>query len=76
MKGLRVPDAKEDLKATAADLAADAERLKQVEQQKARLDPGDPRLEELAAEADAIAQELPVKTAAQSELVRELSGGD
>lgn len=67
-------DAAEDLKATATDLAADAERLKQVEQEKASLDPTDPRLKELAAEAEAIARDLPTKAAAQSELVEELSG--
>ena len=68
-----MPNAKEDLEATAADLAADAERLKQVEKDKAALDPADPRLQELAAEAETIAQELPIKTAAQSELIRELA---
>ena len=73
MKGLRVPNAREDLKATAADVAADAERLREVEQAKGTLDPTDPRLPELAAEAEAIAQELPAKTAAQSELIRELA---
>jgi hypothetical protein len=67
-------DAAEDLKATATDLAADAERLKQVEQEKVSLDPTDPRLRELAAEAEAIARDLPTKAAAQSELVEELSG--
>ena len=69
-----MPDAADDLKATAADLAADAERLAQVEREKVNLDPADPRLKELAAEAETIAQELPIKAAAQSELVRELGG--
>jgi len=69
-----LPDAADDLKATATDLAADAERLKQVEQEKVSLDPSDPRLKELAAEAEAIARELPNKAAAQSELVEELAG--
>ena len=69
-----MPDAAEDLKATAADLAADAERLTQVEREKVSLDPADPRLKDLAAEAESIAQELPIKAAAQSELVQELAG--
>lgn len=68
-----MPDAEQDLKATVADVAADAERLKQIELAKASLDPSDPRLEELSAEAEAIAKHLPAKTAAESELVRELA---
>ena len=66
-------DTDQDLKATAADVIADAERLKEIEVAKASLDPGDPRMTELAAEAEAIARELPVKTAAESELVAELA---
>ena len=69
-----MPDAADDLRATAADLAADAERLKQVEREKVSLDPSDPRLKDLAAEAETIARELPTKAAAQSELVQELTG--
>jgi hypothetical protein len=69
-----LPDAADDLKATAADLAADAERLRQVEREKVSLDPTDPRLKDLAAEAEAIAEDLPIKAAAQRELVEELSG--
>jgi hypothetical protein len=68
-----LPDAADDLKATAADLAADAERLKQVEREKVSLEPTDPRLKELAAEAEAIAQELPIKAAVQTELIKELA---
>ena len=68
-----MPTAADDLKATAADVAADAERLKEVELEKVDLDPGDPRLKVLAAEAEAIAAALPIKTGAQSDLVRELA---
>jgi hypothetical protein len=68
-----LPDAADDLKATASDLAADAERLKQVEREKVSLEPTDPRLKDLAAEAEAIAQELPIKAAAQTELIKELA---
>ena len=65
-------DAADDLKATAADLAADADRLRELEREKLTLDPADLRLKELSAEAEAIARELPIKAAAQSELVEEL----
>jgi hypothetical protein len=68
-----LPDAADDLKATASDLAADAERLKQVEREKVSLEATDPRLKDLAAEAEAIAQELPIKAAAQTELIKELA---
>jgi hypothetical protein len=68
-----VVDTEQDLKATAADVIADAERLKAIEVAKGTLEPDDPRLTELAAEAEAIARDLPVKTAAQSELVAELA---
>ena len=68
-----MPNAAEDLKATAADVAADAGRLQQMEREKAALDPGDPRLKALAAEAEAIARKLPIKTAVESDLVRELA---
>jgi hypothetical protein len=68
-----LPDAADDLKATAADLAADAERLAQVEREKVSLAPTDPRLKDLASEAESIAQELPIKAAAQTELIKELA---
>jgi hypothetical protein len=70
-----VPSASDDLQATAADVVADVERLKEVELEKASLHPANPRLKVLAAEAEAIARELPIKTAAESDLVRELADG-
>ena len=60
-----------DLRATAESIAADAERLQAIEQEKGTLDPGDPRVDVLSAEAERIAKGLVPKTTAQSELARE-----
>ena len=57
-----------DLRATAEDIAADAARLQAIEEEKARLDPSDPRVVELSAESEGLARRLVPKTAAQREL--------
>ena len=61
-------DLKRDLRATAEDVAADAARIQKIEEEKARLDPSDPRVAELAAESERLAQRLVPKTAAEREL--------
>jgi hypothetical protein len=66
-------EAQEDLRATSESISADAERLKSIEDEKVRLEPGDPRLEQLAAEAERLAAGLAVKTNAQSDIVEELA---
>lgn len=58
----------EDLRSTAEDVAADAARLLIIEAEKAHLDPGDPRADELSAEAVRLARRLVPKTVAQREL--------
>ena len=57
-----------DLRATAEDIAADAARLQAIEEEKARLDPSDPRVAELSAEGEKLAHRLVPKTAAEREL--------
>ena len=57
-----------DLRATAEDISADAARLQEIEEEKARLDPSDPRVAELSAESERLARRLVPKTAAQREL--------
>jgi hypothetical protein len=57
-----------DLRATAEDVAADAARIQEIEEEKARLDPSDPRVVELAAESEQLARRLVPKTAAEREL--------
>jgi len=61
----------EDIKATAEDLIDDAERLKRIEQRKLGLKPDDPRLGELAREAEAIVARMAPKTEAQCQLIEE-----
>lgn len=59
----------EDLRATAEAIAADADRLRAIEDEKASLPIDDPRMLQLSDEAEAIARALLPKTAAQSELL-------
>ena len=61
----------EDLRATAEAIAADAERLRAIEDEKAGLAVDDPRMVQLSDEAAAIARALLPKTAAQRELAED-----
>ena len=65
-----------DLRATAEDIAADATRLAEIEDEKAGLEADDPRLVELSAEGEALARRLVPKTAAESELAAEALATD
>lgn len=60
-----------DIKATADDIARDAERIRHIEDEKARLDPGDPRIVELARESESIAARLAIKAKVETALVSE-----
>jgi hypothetical protein len=60
-----------DIKATAEDIAADAERIRSIEAEKARLDPSDPRIIELANESEALAAKVAVKAQVETALVTE-----
>jgi hypothetical protein len=66
-----VTDAGDDLRATSEDVAADAERLRLIEERKQALSSDDPELIELSAEAERIARGLVPKTVAQKELAAE-----
>jgi len=61
----------DDLKATGETITAEAERLTDVEQEKATLEADDPRMTELSAEAERLAQRLVPLTAAETDLVAE-----
>jgi hypothetical protein len=61
-------DLDDDIKATSEDLTADAERLQAIEAEKATLPPDDPRLAELAVEAEAIARRMGPKATAEREM--------
>ena len=57
-----------DLRATAEDIAADAAKLSQIEDEKADLEADDPRMVVLSAESEQLARRLVPKTAAEREL--------
>ena len=61
-------DLDDDIKATSEDLIADAERLQAIESEKATLPLDDPRLTELAVEAEAIARRMGPKATAEREM--------
>jgi hypothetical protein len=64
-------DLDHDLRATTEDIAADAARLKQIEEEKGRLRPDDPRVLALSQEGEAIARRLVPKTVAEREIATE-----
>jgi hypothetical protein len=66
-----VTDAGDDLRATSEDVAADAERLRVIEERKQTLAADDPELIQLSAEAERIARGIVPKTVAQKELAVE-----
>lgn len=67
-------DRDEDLRATADSIADDARRLARIEAQKGELEPGDPALLTLSAQAEEIARELVPKTVAERQLAAETAG--
>jgi hypothetical protein len=64
-------DEDDDLKATVETIAAEAEHLTDVEREKATLEADDPRMADLSAEAERLAQRLVPLTAAETDLVAE-----
>jgi hypothetical protein len=75
---MSVPDLEGDLRATADDIAADAAQIKAIEDEKATLDPEDPRLQELSAKGEQLARRLVPKTVAEREItdaIGDASGG-
>ncbi len=68
-------DLKNDIQATADDIAADADVLQAIETEKADIDPTDPRAQELAARAVELARGIAAKTVVEHELVIEATRG-
>lgn len=62
----------DDLRSTEDSIRRDAERLKQLEDQQASLDPGDPRAERISVQIKRLANRLQGKAAAERELSREV----
>jgi hypothetical protein len=69
-----VTEAREDLRATSEAIAADADRLVEIEKQKLDLADDDPQLLVLSKEAERIVRTLTSKTAAERELAEETVG--
>ena len=68
-------DLENDIQATAEDVAADADALRAIETEKAKVDPADPRAQELAARAVELARGIATKTVVEHELVIEAGQG-
>ena len=64
-------DVEDDLRATGETIAVDAQRLADVEREKATLEIDDPRMADLSAEAERLAQRIVPLTAAETDLVAE-----
>ena len=65
-------EAEDDLRATADSITTDADRLAEIETQKRDLEPGDPRIVSLSAEAYAIAERILPKTQVELEIATDL----
>lgn len=63
----------DDLKATAEDMIDDSRRVEELEQQKLRLDPADPRFAELARQIEQLVAQMANKARAQQEIAAEAS---
>jgi hypothetical protein len=64
----------DDLRSTEQSILYDAQRVKDLEGQKAAMDPTDPRAGPLAERIERLATELQGKTAAERELIEEVQG--
>ena len=66
-------DDRDDLRATAEDLIADAEKLKAIEERKLAVDPSSPAIVDLSQEAEKVARQIVNKTRAETKLAEQLS---
>ena len=67
-----MPDAHDDLRATAEALQQDADLLEALEQEKENLDPEDPRMMDLARRIEGLIRSMATKATAERELVDEI----
>jgi hypothetical protein len=66
----------DDLRAITEDLAADATELHAIEEEKAGLDPRDPRVDVLSEEGERLARGIVPKTVAERRLAAEARDPD
>ena len=71
-----MPDPREDLRATEESIVADATRVVALEEKKMKLDPGDPRVDELSSQIERIAGGIEDKAKAEQALSGEITGDD
>jgi uncharacterized protein YhaN len=67
-----VNDPRDDLRATEQSIGTDAVRLKSLEDEKARLDPADPRVLRISEQVERLTSELKAKGTAERELSEEI----
>jgi hypothetical protein len=66
-----MPDSSEDLRSTIDAVQRDAQQVQALEQEKAELDPSDPRVASLSARVERVATGLRDKAVAERELSEE-----
>lgn len=71
-----MPEAKDDLRATAEAVQDDAHRLADLEAKKLSLDPSDPEVDRLSREIHELAQTIGHKAEAERELAEEVGGAE
>jgi hypothetical protein len=69
-------DLHDDLRSTEDSIRHDADRLKDVEDEKAATDPEDPQVRQLSEEAERLAASLHDKTTAERELSERIEAAD
>lgn len=68
-------DLQDDFQATVENIALDAKEIEKIEDEKAKLNPADPRAASLSARAEEIAEELHHKTLVERDLAETASEG-
>ena len=68
----RMTNPRDDLRATEQAIHHDAKSIAELEEQKAKLEPTDPKVEQISDQVQTIARSLTDKTAAEQELVDEI----
>ena len=66
-------DLRGDLESTESSIRSDARRLENLEQEKAELEPTDPRVDVLSEQVEQVANDVRGKAAAERELAAEMT---
>ena len=68
-------EAEDDLRTTSDNVEDMARRLAEMEAEKQRLDPADPRADALSAESERLGQEIAAATAVERQIANEIAEG-